>query len=243
MIRKKELLVLTMVLTVSAASLFAGGSQSQAANSDPRYPITISLFSQEPSAEPPADNKIMKYIKDKLGVTFNWDILVGDIAQKRGVMIASGDYPDLIGINETHFIDAGALIPLEGLIEQYGPNIKAHYKDSWEQLKSPDGHIYYLINWGVIHGEVHSPYYGDTAFWTQKAVLKEFGYPRVTTLDEYFDMLIKYKEKYPTINGAPTIPFTILTYDWRAFCMWNPPNFLAGYPNEGYGTVDLVTHQ
>jgi putative aldouronate transport system substrate-binding protein len=55
--------------------------------------------------------------------------------------------------------------------------------------------------------------------------------------------LINYTKKHPTINGQPTIPFTILTYDWHAFCLWNPPNFLAGYPNEGNGTVDPVTYE
>ncbi|GHU68697.1 ABC transporter substrate-binding protein [Spirochaetia bacterium] len=236
-------LILPVLLLCVAASVFAGGGSQKVDTNDPRYPITISVFSQTPQPEPPADNKVMKYLKDKLGVTISWDILVGEITQKRGIMIAAGDYPDLVTINETAFIEAGAMIPLEGLIEQYGPNIKEHYADVWDKMKSEDGHIYYLINAGINHGVDHSPYYGDTAFWTQKAVLKEFGYPKVATMDEYFDMLIKYKEKYPTINGAPTIVFTTLSYDWRAFSMWNPPNFLAGYGNEGNGTVDPVTHE
>jgi putative aldouronate transport system substrate-binding protein len=170
-------------------------------------------------------------------VTFAWDILVGEIAQKRGVMIAGQDYPDIIEISETQFIDAGARIPLEDLIEQYAPNVRAHYGDTWDKLRSEDGHIYYLTNWGVYTGRDQSPYYGDSALWVQKEILKEAGYPKVVTMNQYFDLLINYAKKYPTINGQPTIPFTILTYDWHAFCLWNPPNFLAGFPNEGNGTV------
>jgi putative aldouronate transport system substrate-binding protein len=41
----------------------------------------------------------------------------------------------------------------------------------------------------------------------------------------------------------PTIAFTILAHDWRSFCLINPPNFLAGFPNDGRGTVDPVTHK
>jgi putative aldouronate transport system substrate-binding protein len=201
------------------------------------------VFAQWQGQQPPADNKIYKWMKDKFNVEIAWDILVGDIAQKRGIMVASGDYPDLIEVSETAFIDAGALIPLEDLIEQYAPNVKKHYAGVWEKMKSPDGHIYYLINWGVYTGLDHSPYYGDSALWVQKEVLKDAGYPKVVTMDQYFDLLINYAKKYPTINGAPTIPFTILTYDWHAFALWNPPNFLAGYPNDGNGTVDPVTHQ
>jgi putative aldouronate transport system substrate-binding protein len=239
---KKALFVL-VVLSVLAGGVFANGRQTAAPSTDPKYPITLSIYTQQPRQQPPADNKIDKWIKDKFNVTFSWDILVGDSVQKRGIMIASGDYPDLIEINETAFIDAGACIPLESLIEQYGPNIKAHYADVWEQMKSADGHIYYLINWGIYHGLNQSPYYGDSALWVQKEVLKEAGYPKVVTMDQYFDLLINYAKAHPTISGMPTIPFTILTYDWHAFCLWNPPNFLAGYPNEGNGTVDPVTYQ
>ncbi len=50
-------------------------------------------------------------------------------------------------------------------------------------------------------------YYSESALWIQKAVLKEFGYPKIKTLDEYFDLIEKYAKKYPTINGLPTIGF------------------------------------
>ncbi|HRS04075.1 MAG TPA: extracellular solute-binding protein, partial [Treponema sp.] len=137
-----------------------------------RKPIKISVFTIQPRQQPNPDNKAYKYLQEKLGVTFEWDILVGEVAQKRGVMIAGEDYPDMLEINETQFIDAGALIPLEDLIEKYGPNIKAHFGDQLEKLRSPDGHIYYLTNWGIIRNKDQSPYYGASAMWIQKEVLK-----------------------------------------------------------------------
>ncbi|MBN2509170.1 MAG: extracellular solute-binding protein [Spirochaetales bacterium] len=234
------------ILCFLSASLFAkGGKEDLAALAakDPRYPITLSVFTQQPRQQPDADNKVYKYLKEKLGVTIKWDILVGEIAQKRGVMIAGEDYPDLIEINETQFIEAGALIPLEDLVEQYGPNIKKHFGRHWDSLRSDDGHIYYLTNWGVYHGRNQNPDYNQSALWVQKEVLKDAGYPKVATMDEYFDLLSNYAKKHPTVNGQPTIPFTILTYDWHAFCLWNPPNFLAGYPNDGNGIVDPETRK
>jgi putative aldouronate transport system substrate-binding protein len=157
-------------------------------------------------------------------------------------MIAGGDYPDLLHVDSPKFIEAGALIPLEDLIEKHAPNLKRHYASAWEKMKSDDGHIYVLPVWGVMEGRDQSPWYGDSALWVQKEVLKEFGYPKIKTVDEYFDLLIKYKEKYPVIDGMPTIAFTILTYDWHSFCLINPPNFLAGFPNDGNGTVDPISH-
>jgi len=223
--------------------LFAACKKADVDKSDPNYPITISVFSMASLPPPPADNKIYRWIQDNLNVSFNWDILVGDRDQKMGVMIAGGDYPDLLHVGDARFYHAGSLVPLDGLIEQYAPRLKKHYEEVWEKLKEDDGHIYTLPVWGLITGRDQSTWYGGSALCVQKEVLKEFGYPKIKTLDEYFDLLIKYREKYPAIDGQPVIGFTILTYSWRNFCLINPPNFLAGYPNDGRGTVDPATHR
>lgn len=244
--RKNTLSFLKTALAGMALVVLFGCGQEQKKAAVPAgqgddYPINISVFTFENYQTPPEDNKIYKWIKEKFNVTFTWDIAVGQKDQKIGTMIAARDYPDLLLVDSTKFIEAGALIPLEDLIEKYGPNLKKHYASVWEKIKEDDGHIYCLPNWGVIDGQYKSTYYGDSALWIQKAVLKEFGYPKIRTMDEYFDIIAKYKEKYPTINGLPTIGFTILTYDWRAFCLINPPNFLAGNPNDGNVVVDKKT--
>jgi len=236
--------LMVLIILMAAPILFAEGQQEKSVATDgDDYPIELSVFTISPDQVPPEDNKIYKWIEDEFNVTFQWDVAVGEKDQKIGVMIASGDFPDLIHIDSPKFIDAGAVIPLEDLIVEHAPNLYKHYKRDWEKLKEDDGHIYCLPNYGVIDGTWKGTWYGDSAMWVQKEVLKEFGYPEITTMDEYFDLLIRYKEKYPTINGLPTIGFTILTYDWRKFCLINPPNFLAGYPNDGNGTVDPETHE
>jgi putative aldouronate transport system substrate-binding protein len=220
------------------------GKKDVPATAEDNSPINISVFTIVNQQQPPEDNKIFKWIKEKYNVTFTWDIAVAQKDQKIGVMIASGDYPDLMENDGSQkFIDAGAFIPLEDLIEKYGPNLKAHYASCWEKMKADDGHIYVLPNWGVLSGKDQSTWYGDSALWVQKEVLKEAGYPKIKTVDQYFDLLANYKAKHPTINGMPTIAFTILTYDWHSFCLINPPNFLAGYPNDGNGTIDPKTHK
>ncbi|MCL2270824.1 MAG: extracellular solute-binding protein, partial [Treponema sp.] len=226
--------------------LFASCSKKterEFSDTDPSYPINISVYSMASMQQPPANNKIYKWIADNLNVTFTWDILVGDKDQKIGVMIAGGEYPDLLHVDSTKFYEAGALLPLDDLIDKYAPRLKAHYAEAWEKMKEKDGHVYTLPVWGVFSGRDYGTWYGSSAMWVQKEVLKEFGYPRIKTMDEYFDLLIRYKERYPTINGMPTIAYTILAYDWRSFCLINPPNFLAGFPNDGNGTIDPVTHE
>jgi len=238
--RNMKRLIAFAILICMAAVVFIGCKKDAGAKGD-NYPIELSVFiggGQQPSE----NNKIYKYLKEKFNVTFKWDILVGDLAQKRGTMIAGGVYPDLVEVNETAFIDAGALIPLDDLIDKYAPRLKQHYADTWNKMRHTDGKVYYMVNYGVIHGVDQGTFYNGSAFWVQKAILKDAGYPSVVTVDQFFDMLENYYKKNPTINGQPTIPFTVITEDWRAFELWNPPNFLAGYPNEGNGIVDPVTH-
>jgi len=240
---KRTLLVLTGILVITLMVL-TGCSKGSSKSNDPKYPINISIFHETGNhPQPAANHPIYKYLEEKLNVTFTWDILVGDIAQRRGTMIAGGTYPDILELRGNEWIEAGALIPLEGLIEQYGPRIKEHYKDVWDLMKSEDGHIYYLVNFHVYQGIDHNPNYDGPAFWIQKDILKQAGYPKVSTLDDYFGLIEDYYRKNPTINGQPAIPFTILTDDWRAFELWNPPNFLAGNPNDGNGIVDHTTYE
>ncbi|MFZ5989626.1 MAG: extracellular solute-binding protein [Bacillota bacterium] len=204
-------------------------------------PITITVYNSLAGVSPAQDNKIYKLIKEKLGVTFKFEFLVGEAQQKAGVMIAGGDYPDIIGIQghaAQQFIDAGAFIPLEGLIDKY-PNLKKHYGPLKNRIKDPDsGHVYVMPNYGVHTGTVYQNETWGPSFWIQKAVLKEFGYPKVETLDDFFDLIRKYKEKYPTIDGQPTIGFEILTDKGRDWPLRNAPAQLAGYPNDGSVIVD-----
>ncbi|MGE7824501.1 ABC transporter substrate-binding protein [Paenibacillus sp. NPDC093718] len=237
------LLSLCIVLTGCGGGNGNSGAQPEAKDSaeqttpgtdgDKIEPFEVSVFIGEAGQQPTPDNKIYKKIKDELGATFNFEFLAGDINQKLGVMIAGSDYPDMMTGN-TKLTAAGAYIPLEDLIEEHAPNLKKHYADYWNMMKDPnDGHIYILPNYGVFNGKLNSTWYSGPAFWIQKAVLEEFGYPKVKTLDEYFDLISKYKEKYPTIDGSPTIGFEILNYDWRNWGLFNAPQHLIGHPNDG----------
>ena len=140
-------------------------------------------------------------------------------------------------------IEAGALIPLDEYIDDY-PNIKNYLSDlQWESLRKKDGHIYFIPQYGVIKGHSTATMPDGEAFWIQKRVLVWAGYPKIKTLDEYFDLIERYCEQVPLTNGEPTIGFEILCDDWRYFCLENPPMFLAGYPNNGCAIVDPKTQK
>ena len=246
----KKSVVALLIVSLLATALFAAPKKAKKAKKGKNKPMNISVFTIQQREQPPADNKTYKWIEDNFGVTFSWDILVGDKDQKIGVLIASGDLPDLVEVDSEKFQGAGCLQDLKPLVEEYAPNLRKHYESAWKKMIDQDSekdangkivkeHIYSLPNYGVYDGVPSDTYYNQNGWWIQKAVLKEFGYPKIKTVDQYFDLLEKYAKKYPTIDGMPTIPFNIITADWEAFDLWNPPNFLAGYPNDGNGHVTL----
>ncbi|KRF42930.1 extracellular solute-binding protein [Paenibacillus sp. Soil787] len=217
----------------SSASPNGSQTSSAATKNDAIKPVTLSVFIGGPGQQPTPDNKIYKMIKDKTGVSLKMEFLVGDLQQKMGVMIAGGDYADIM-TGDDKLIAAGAFIPLEDLIDKYAPNLKKHYAAVLNQAKDPaSGHLYVLPAYGVFSGQVNDTTYGGPGFYLQKDVLKEMGYPTPKTLDDYFDIIAKYKAKHPDMIG-----FETLSFDWRKFPLLNPPEHLAGYPNDGGVIVD-----
>lgn len=189
---------------------------------------------------PTDDNTLAAKMKEELGVTLEAEYLVGDEDERIGIMIAGGDYPDLMPFNQ-RVVDNGGARPLDDLLPQY-ENLDKHYGPHYNKMRSPqDGKLYYMPNFGIIYNdEVITEHWG-TGVFLQKAVLEEFDYPLIKTLDEYFDLIERYAEKYPTIDGAPTIGYTILNDGWRNFGLVNPPQFLAGHPNNGNAVMDFET--
>ncbi|WP_042166601.1 ABC transporter substrate-binding protein [Paenibacillus gorillae] len=243
------LLSVSLVMLLAGCSGANGGkSSAPSASADPasgekKTPVTFTYFNAAVAGKDTNTNETVlgKLLEDQTGVNFKMEYLVGDLNTKLGVMIAGGDLPDVVvpdsGIDK--MLDAKAFIPLNDLLDQYAPNLKKLYGPYWDQMASEDGNIY-VIPFAASNGFVPDMYQPG-AFYIQQGVLKEFGYPKIKTLDEYFDLIKKYKEKYPQIDGGDTIGFETLTDDWRFFTLTNPAPNLNGLPNEGEVYVDMET--
>ncbi len=206
---------------------------------DANDPITFKFFIRDPNQAPAKDNPVIAKIQELTGVTIEWEFLVGDLAQKVGVMIAGEEYPDAIFAEPAKFTEAGAFIPLEDYFPNY-PLLASHYGGKQvPKMTAADGHQYILELYGA--QENPSPVFQQSiGFWIQKAVLEEAKtIPR--TLDEYFKLIEDYKAKYPEIDGVKTIGFEILCDGWRDFCLRNPAQHLMGAGNDGDVFVDLST--
>ncbi len=204
-------------------------------------PITFDIFIRDPNEVPASDNPVLNKITELTGVTIDWEFLVGDLAQKVGVMVAGGEYPDAMFAEPETFIGAGALIPLQDMIPNY-PNLAEHYAPYTEAMKAPDGNTYILEIYSTYANP--SPIFTNTGvgFYMQKAVIEYHDYKIPTTVDEYFEMINTYQEAFPEINGVKTIGFEVLSDGWRDFCLRNVPLQLMGAGNEGGVYVDPETN-
>ena len=224
-------------------------------NSDtlsPSNPTTLSVWITTAQQAPAPDNKITKLLKDKLGVTLKYEIVTPDNEdQKIGVTLAGGQYPDLIGTGDLkqRFLEGGALLRLDDMLKTGDyPNLAAHVKDDIKKMSysgdQVDKGLYIFPNYNRFYGDVTGGVYYGPAFWIQKRVLADAGYPDLSnmTLDRYFQLISDYKAKHPQTNGAPTVGFEILASKGREWGMTNPPALLAGSPNNGGVIVDSNNH-
>ncbi len=220
-------------------------------------PITFTMFVAGPGEAPPDDNKIVKKIQEITGVTIDYEFLVGDMEQKVGIMIASGDYPDLIGAGQARgrYLNAGSFEALDDYLPNY-PNLWKHYEPFQDRLRqvSEDDKIYILDIWSRQYwlndgqDDFYEGDYNGPAFWIQKDVLAWDGYSHPKTLDQFFDLLERYYAANPTIDGQDTLPFEVHSQDWRSFCLKNAPQHLIGGRNEGDvvvkpGTLEVEIYQ
>ncbi|MFZ5988859.1 MAG: ABC transporter substrate-binding protein [Bacillota bacterium] len=218
-------------------------SQSESVNNKP--PVTFTMFCVE--ANDQYDNfesPVAKMIREKTGASLKIDFETRDIEQKVSLMLASGEYPDFIFAKEhqTRFIEAGAFIKLDELIETYGPNIKKLYGKYFERLRYSlkDPSIYYLGSYGV-GGEKWSPMNG---FELQHRVVKELGYPKIRTLKDFENAISEYKKRHPFTDGQPTIGLSLIAEGWRfRISVTNPAVFATGGPDDGEWYVDPKTQK
>ncbi len=193
------------------------------------------------------DNTIQKIISEKIGAKCRetW-LKEGETAESViSKMIISGEYPDFISPDSTQqqkLLNAGALIPIDEYWDDY-PNLKNYFTEAeWDRIRSEDGHVYYVPAFSKVYLYDTTPVHYDEAFWIQVRVLEWAGYPKITTLDDYFDVLERYLAANPTNeDGSKNIGYEILSEDWLYFCLENPPQFLDGYPNDGCCIVNPNT--
>jgi len=182
---------------------------------------------------------ITDVITAKTGVSLEYELTVGEQFQRWDLWLAGNDYPDIIVLDPKYtarYKEAGAIIPLNDLIDEYGPNIKAKYGEYYNLLKDENGDIYSLYS---VKNAQEAPADSSGNFIVQYDVLKEAGYPEIRTFDQLYELIKAYAEKHPTIDGNDTIGYGAYMHGWTMkHAFNNAVIFAKGYPDHGNYTID-----
>ncbi len=193
--KKKMAVILALALILT--SLLSLAQVAQAGNPD--WP-TIQLIARKLGEGDPV-NPILPILEEKIQANIEIDWRApADYGQQCQVILASGDYPDMMEVWWTNppgdyddFAESGLILPLDDLIKEYGQNImKVRPDDSW--WFAPDGKIYGIP---CRYAEM-----ADETFLIRQDWLDNLGLAMPTTLDELEEVIKQFTIGDPDGDGV-----------------------------------------
>ncbi|NRG29351.1 extracellular solute-binding protein [Bacillus circulans] len=175
-----------------------------------KEPIDLTFFTgkYEPNLDDYEETLVFKTYQEKSGVnvTFN-EVPFATLTEKRNLALASGEYPDVFYSSRIPSADLykygkqGIFMPLNDLIEEYAPNIKAamdKHPDIKKGLTMPDGNIYSLPSY---YSPEFLPMLIGKPIWIKGEWLEKLGMDEPKTIDEFYQYLKAVKETDLNGNG------------------------------------------
>lgn len=218
------------------------GASSDAGSAASGEVIELTFFNADANQDDPWTDPVAEAITAATGVKLKTTRPVGgnDESEAVALMIAEQNYPDIIFAKGSagNMIDAGAMIDMTDLIEQYGPNIKKLYGEEFEKLKqSADDPSIYQLSAYVVGG---TKFKDAGNLQIQWAALKAKDYQIPQSLEELETMIKDYIAEHPTTDdGLDMIGISLSTSDWHwLITLGNPAGFIAdGAPDNGQWIV------
>lgn len=235
--------VLTIFVFFVSSTFFSCKNENQN-SSEEKTPVTFTFFSADLSESVSFTDAVAKEITRRTGVTLEVIPAKGEVSDMIDLMVADNSYPDLIfakGSLST-LVENSAVIPLDDFINQKGENVKRLYGNQLSKLRySPENPSIYTLGAYEVKKEVNET---SGSLQIQNAVLKEFGYPKIKTLEDYENLLLAYMKKYPEINGHKTVGLSFVASDWLWFVdLSNPGNYVLGCGDDGQWIVNQYNYK
>ncbi|WP_127586989.1 extracellular solute-binding protein [Paenibacillus koleovorans] len=174
------------------------------------------------SPVPPPDGPGVKMINEKFNVDYKAEFIpFAEYAQKLPVRMASGDFPDVIGMESADsrffkWAKKGAFLPLDSYIDNY-PTLRMVPDYVWDAMKV-DGKIYGIPRYFPVQ-------YGKTPL-IRKDWLDNLGLKVPTNFEELKKVAIAFTKNDPDGNGKDDTYGIMLAmgiqYDYDFGVNWNP---------------------
>ncbi len=187
------------------------------------------VFAQDPLCKvEPTEMKSLKMLAEDTGVKINWvGIPKANYTEQVNLMLASRQLPDVFWGNidysvVTQYMNQEIFLPTEDLIDKYCPIISSVINSNPEYAALttyPDGHRYGFPTIVESYGLVLT----QGPFLINKTWLDKVGKDVPTTLDEFKDVLIAFRDA-GDLNGngeADEIPYAVNFVDSNAYATNN----------------------
>lgn len=225
MLKKLTFIPLIALMLLLAVSVTAQDMTVSAPGEFPivEEPVTLKvLMLGHAIVEDFQTNTFTEWYSEKTGVNVEFNIAPANEAQEiLNLTLASGDLPDIIvgfTIDPSTlaiFGPMGMFLPLNDMIDEHGFFINEVFEGSPQVeplIGSPDGNIYGLpqVN------ECFHCFYAQRA-WISQEWLDNLGLELPQTTEEFFDVLVAFKEQDANGNGDPNdeIPLAGATTGWN----------------------------
>jgi len=240
--KNKYLLTAVLSLGLTAIALVGCGNSNDSATDEDDV-VILTFFSADGLLEMNFDDAIAEEITRRTGVRLEISApMAGDEAQDIALMVSQNEYPDLIYAKSSIdlLVNAGAVLPLDDLIEEKGEHLKALYGDKLGRLRyTLDDPAIYHVGTGPVNERITET--SGTA-QIQMEVMRELGFPELKTLEDFENAIKMYMEANPTINDQDTIGLSLLGSDWRwLITVGNPAGMTAGLPDDGEWYINEET--
>ena len=171
-------------------------------------PYTVNAFAFSTPGEEIDKTLTMQTMQEMTNVIWNFTLASeAELMEKMLLSFNSGDYYDVYiksGIDAAttaQFARQGIIIPLNDLIDQYMPNLKAALNEEnvWTSVTSGDGNIYSLPQ--LLGPGIASPSYFINQDW-----LNAVGMSMPKTENEFLEVLRAFRDQNPGDGGDEVYP-------------------------------------
>ena len=205
--------------------------------------ITLKVMFPSQTAIPDiTTNTFTQEYEEMTNIHIEWEEVPSDsLTDRVNISLSSGDMPDVYlscGVTQTQqqvYGTQGAFVALNDYIEKYGKvfqDIEENVPGVKDLMTMSDGNIYALP---YIEKCVHCE--GSSKMWLNQKWLDALDMEAPTTVDEFEEMLRRFKEEDPNGNGeADEIPMLTFEGGWHSNAMsgWLTNPFVYTSPDNNY---------
>lgn len=145
---------------------------------------------------PEKHDEMYNFLLEKFNVKLNKITTDVDMTEQLNLWIVSGEYPEVIANMDPNlakvWISQGKAQQIDGLVDQYGPNIKSQLGELYKRYYNDDGKLYQLpYCWGLLP-------IPDWSVTLRYDWWQEIGSPKFETPEQFYDVIKQILAKHPT---------------------------------------------